>query len=66
VSVPADRRRPASEARLFYEENPESIAQREKVIEMQRLERASIPQPTQGKPSKRNRRMIHRFTNKSE
>ncbi|MBV2121085.1 MAG: RNA-binding S4 domain-containing protein [Candidatus Thiodiazotropha sp. (ex Ctena orbiculata)] len=65
VSVPADRRRPASEARLFYEETPESIARREKVMEAQRLERASLPQPAHGKPSKRDRRMIHRFTNKS-
>ncbi|RLW56494.1 MAG: RNA-binding protein S4, partial [gamma proteobacterium symbiont of Stewartia floridana] len=30
VSVPADRRRPATEARLFYEETPESVARREK------------------------------------
>jgi ribosome-associated heat shock protein Hsp15 len=65
VIIPADRRRPAAEARLFYKEPPESIAQREKVMETQRLERASLPQPAQGKPSKRNRRMIHRFTNKS-
>ncbi|MCG8043793.1 MAG: RNA-binding S4 domain-containing protein, partial [Candidatus Thiodiazotropha endolucinida] len=41
VSVPADRRRPATEARLFYEETPESVARREKVMEAQRLERAS-------------------------
>jgi ribosome-associated heat shock protein Hsp15 len=65
VCVAANRRRPASEARLFYEESAESVAKREKVIEAQRLERASSPQPVHGKPSKRNRRMIHRFTNKS-
>ena len=65
VSVPATRRRPASEARHFYEEKPESIARREKIIEAQRLERTLSPQPVHGKPSKKDRRMIHRFTTKS-
>ncbi|MES9832844.1 MAG: S4 domain-containing protein [Candidatus Thiodiazotropha sp. LLP2] len=65
VSVPANRRRPASEACHFYEETAESITKREKTIEVQRLERSCAPQPAQGKPTKRNRRMIHRFTNKS-
>lgn len=65
INVAATRRRPACEARHFYEETAESIAKREKTIEAQRLERANSPQPAHAKPTKRNRRMIHRFTNKT-
>jgi ribosome-associated heat shock protein Hsp15 len=64
ISIPANRRRPASEARHFYEETPESVAKREKIIEAQRLQRTRSPHPAQGKPTKRDRRMIHRFTKK--
>jgi ribosome-associated heat shock protein Hsp15 len=66
VIVAASQRRPACEARHFYEEQPESIERREKAIEAERLERSLGSQSVQGKPSKKDRRMIHRFTNKSE
>ncbi|MEJ2609471.1 MAG: S4 domain-containing protein [Candidatus Thiodiazotropha sp.] len=65
VMIPATHRRPASEARLFYEEKPESIIRREKILEEQRLERSLAPQPIHGKPNKKDRRMIHRFISKS-
>jgi len=54
------QRRPASEARLLYEEDEESRLRREKLVEEQRLLKAAEPQPTH-RPSKRDRRMIHRF-----
>lgn len=58
------QRRPASEAVLFYEEDEASRVKRQRQIEEQRLLRAAAPRPTQGKPSKRDRRMIHSFTGK--
>ena len=64
VRVLADKRRPASEARDFYEESPESIARREKLDEIRRLERLANPRPSHGKLNKKDRRMIHRFTGK--
>lgn len=56
------QRRPASEAVGFYHEDEASIRQREEVLNEARLLRAAAPQPAAGKPSKRDRRMIHRFT----
>ncbi len=65
VLVIPKQRRPASEAIGFYEEDQPSIEIREKQIAEQRLIRASAPRPDAGKPSKRNRRMIQRFTGKA-
>ena len=59
----AKQRRPASEAVLLYAESDESKARRDRQMEEQRLLKAGRPQPT-GKPSKRDRRMIQRFTHK--
>jgi len=61
----AKQRRPASEAVLLYDESEESRAKRFRQVEEQRLLRASQPKPV-GKPSKRDRRMIHHFTHKGE
>jgi ribosome-associated heat shock protein Hsp15 len=65
VRVLADKRRPAAEARTFYEETPESIERRQKLEEQRRLERLSNPRRSHGKLNKKDRRMIHRFTSKS-
>ncbi|MCF6354482.1 MAG: hypothetical protein L3J26_05170 [Candidatus Polarisedimenticolaceae bacterium] len=66
VKVLPKQRRPASEAALFYEESEDSICKRQRLSAELRDQRiAAGPQQTE-KPSKRNRRMIHRFTNKSE
>ena len=64
IRVLADKRRPAAEARDFYEESPESIARREKLDEIRRLERLANPRPSHGKLNKKDRRLIHRFTGK--
>ncbi|TVO75488.1 RNA-binding S4 domain-containing protein [Sedimenticola selenatireducens] len=64
VSVIPKQRRPASEAIHFYREDEASQLRRQKLIEEQRLLRASAPRPAPGKPSKRDRRMIHSFTGK--
>ncbi|MBS1196708.1 MAG: heat shock protein [Proteobacteria bacterium] len=56
-----DQRRPAPEARSLYEETPESIESRAKLAELQRL----APTPgadIKGRPSKRDRRQIKRFS----
>jgi len=53
----ADRRGPASQAALLYEETPASLERRERVREAHRL----APSPgagAQGRPSKRDRRRI--------
>ena len=62
--IPAQRR-PASEAEHFYEESEESRLKRQELVAQQRLERAAAPRPAPGKPSKRDRRMIHSFTGKT-
>ncbi|MCU7919760.1 MAG: RNA-binding S4 domain-containing protein [Candidatus Thiodiazotropha sp. (ex Epidulcina cf. delphinae)] len=66
VRILATKRRPAVEAREFYEETPESMERREKLSEALRLERALSPRRVQGRPNKKERRMIHRFTAKTE
>jgi ribosome-associated heat shock protein Hsp15 len=63
VSVKAlsDKRGPASEARLLYEETPESIA----VREADRESRKFIQDPAadiHGRPTKRDRRQLGRFS----
>ena len=58
------QRGPASEAVTCYQEDESSISKREEMIAQARLLRASAPHPAPGKPSKRDRRMIHRFTGK--
>jgi ribosome-associated heat shock protein Hsp15 len=61
VLAVADRRGPASEAALLYREGEESRNKRELMIAMRR----AGPQPdpdAKGRPTKRDRRLIHRFT----
>jgi ribosome-associated heat shock protein Hsp15 len=55
-----DQRRPAAEARLLYQETPESLARRLREQE----EKALAPTPgadLRGRPTKKDRRQIHRF-----
>ena len=57
----SDRRRPASVAALLYAEGEESRNKRELMVAMRR----TGPQPdpdAKGRPTKRDRRLIHRFT----
>jgi ribosome-associated heat shock protein Hsp15 len=56
----SDQRRGAPEARLLYEESAESIARREAEAEARRAAGGITPNP-QRRPSKRERRQIHRF-----
>lgn len=58
-SIPV-RRGPAPEARLCYEETPESVARRERSQEQRRLAAMAAPQ-TEGKPDKHTRRQLLRF-----
>lgn len=57
-------RRPASEARLLYEETEESISRREDSREMRRLLRSSDNPPPK-RPDKRDRRKIREFIRKN-
>jgi len=55
----SDRRRGATDAQLLYEETAESIEQRQLKME----QRKAVPKhlQTEGRPSKRDRRLIHQF-----
>ncbi|MGE5468451.1 MAG: RNA-binding S4 domain-containing protein [Ignavibacteria bacterium] len=55
-----EQRRPASEARLLYDETSESAERRTREAELRRL----APSPSseaKGRPTKRDRRQLHRF-----
>ncbi len=55
------QRRPAPEARLLYEETPESIARRQQLAELRQL----APTPgsdIRGRPTKRDGRALRRFS----
>ncbi|MBF0609569.1 MAG: RNA-binding S4 domain-containing protein [Magnetococcales bacterium] len=54
----SDRRGPASEAVLLYEETPASVTRREEAM---RQRRESPVLRTEGRPNKQQRRLIHRF-----
>jgi len=61
------QRRPAKEATEFYTETEESRAKREKLQQEIRLQQAAMPLKTSSRPTKRDRRLIHRFkTNRQE
>jgi ribosome-associated heat shock protein Hsp15 len=62
IRVLPKQRRPASEAVHFYEEDESSTLKRQEIIRQERLLKASTPRAPSTKPSKRDRRMIHRFT----
>ena len=55
------KRGPASVAQQLYQETKESIEKREKEKELRQLSAAQRPHG-EGRPSKRERRLIHRFT----
>jgi len=60
----AKQRRPAAEAALLYEENESSRLRRQELARKRREEGPAAPR--KGKPSKRDRRMIQRFTRISD
>jgi ribosome-associated heat shock protein Hsp15 len=55
------QRRPASEAALLYEENPESHTRRQQIVAQQREERTLFDYGDSGRPNKKQRRQIHSF-----
>lgn len=55
-----DKRRPAKEAQLLYEESQESIQAREQESEMRRLNNASVTRPDK-KPNKKERRQMDKW-----
>ena len=60
----SDRRRPAREAQMLYEETESSLQQREEIREQKRLEAASKMYGPMKRPDKRERRQIRSFTGK--
>lgn len=61
VVVLPRQRRPAAEARTFYTEDVASRERREAAAAALRAARLATPLQTASKPSKRDRRLIHRF-----
>lgn len=57
----SDKRGPAPVARQLYEETPQSLAQRLAQIETRRM-LAEPSSSLKGRPTKKDRRQIHRFT----
>jgi len=57
----SDRRGPATVARTLYDERPESAAKREAVLAARR-DRVEPAHGLHGRPTKRDRRQIRRFT----
>ena len=60
-----DRRGSATDAARLYEESPESRKARESVAATIKAERQSNPFP-KGRPTKKQRRQIHRFLEENE
>jgi len=59
------QRRPASDAALLYEESEESRLRRQALVR-ERREGAAAVAAAMGRPNKRDRRMIQRFTRRSD
>lgn len=57
----SDKRGPAPVARLLYEESADSLAARQAQVETRRMQ-AEPASAIKGRPTKRDRRQIHRFT----
>ena len=57
----SERRGPAEAARQLYAESESSQASRQAAIEMRRLQKIPLRED-RGRPSKRDRRLIRRFT----
>jgi ribosome-associated heat shock protein Hsp15 len=66
VLVLAKQRRPAAEAVHFYRESEDSHARRQRQVAEHRAAREAMPLHTTGRPSKRDRRLIHRFKQSRE
>lgn len=65
VRALSNRRGPATIAATLYQESPESVANRERLKEIQ-LAQPAIRRPGLGRPTKRERRRIIAFTSKSK
>jgi len=65
VKALSERRGPAVEARKLYDETPQSRAERERRIELRRWS-AEPAAGIKGRPTKRDRRTLERFTQSDE
>lgn len=65
VRALSERRGPAREAVELYEETPESLQRRQVRAEQRRLQTQPAPQPP-GRPDKKARRQIIRFTRRQD
>ncbi len=57
----SDQRRGAPQAALLYEETPDSVAKREENDIQRKLLKSAASLHTEGRPTKKQRRQIHRF-----
>ena len=61
VTAVNKQRRPAGEAALLYQESEDSHRRRQQQV-AERRTAGAVDERVHGRPSKRDRRMIHRFT----
>ena len=66
IKVIASKRRPALEAKTFYEESQASLLRRQELSEKIRMEKTYEPYSVRGKLNKKDRRMIHKFIGKGQ
>jgi ribosome-associated heat shock protein Hsp15 len=66
VKALSDRRGPAKEAVLLYEETAESRQSRQELSDQRRFLQPSISSSIAGRPTKQDRRRIIRFTDRGE
>jgi ribosome-associated heat shock protein Hsp15 len=64
VQAVSKQRRPASEAILLYEESEENRLRRQDLVRQRRESGDTVP-GVKGRPNKKDRRMIQRFTRRS-
>lgn len=60
VSGFCEQRRPAAEAKLLYQETPESFVERQRLLELRQLAPAPLSEH-KGRPTKRDRRQLGVF-----
>jgi len=65
VTTLSEQRRGAQQAVLLYAETEQSIQQREENA-AKRKSQSGVQNFPEGKPSKRNRRLLHKFRNKNQ
>ena len=66
VTAVSKQRRPATEAALLYEETDDSRLRRQELVQARRDAGPTAGASVRGRPTKRDRRLIHRFVRSTD